>query len=91
MKLMIGLGSCGIASGGLKIKEMFSAMARENPGINLVISETGCMGMCYMEPMVELIDDEGQGTVYGCVSPEMAKEIFEKHILGGARSRTGLL
>ncbi|NLL39325.1 MAG: NADH-quinone oxidoreductase subunit NuoF [Clostridiales bacterium] len=84
MKLMIGLGSCGIASGGLKIKEMFSAMARENPGINLVISETGCMGMCYMEPMVELIDDEGQGTVYGCVSPEMAKEIFEKHILGGA-------
>ncbi|NLL45209.1 MAG: 4Fe-4S binding protein [Clostridiales bacterium] len=84
MKLMIGLGSCGIASGGLKVKDTFSAMAKENPDINLILSETGCMGMCYKEPMIELIDDDGLGTVYGGVTPEIAKEIFEKHIIGGA-------
>lgn len=84
MKLMIGLGSCGIASGGLKVKKAFSDMAKENPGVDLIISETGCMGMCYKEPMVELIDDEGHGTVYGGVTPEKAGEIFKKHIVGGA-------
>jgi len=83
MKLMIGLGSCGIAAGGLKVRDAFSAMLEENPGVNLVLSETGCMGMCYKEPMVELIDDEGNGTIYGGVTPEIAREIFEKHVLGG--------
>ena len=83
MKLMIGLGSCGIAAGGLKVKDAFSAMLKDNPGVNLVLSETGCMGMCFKEPMIELIDDEGFGTVYGGVTPEIAREIFEKHVLGG--------
>ena len=83
MKLMIGLGSCGIAAGGLKVKDAFSAMLNDNPGVNLVLSETGCMGMCFKEPMVELVDDEGFGTIYGGVTPEIAKEIFEKHVLGG--------
>jgi len=83
MKLMIGLGSCGIAAGGLKVRDTFSELAEKNPEVNLVLSETGCMGMCYKEPMVELIDDSGLGTIYGSVTPENAKEIFEKHIIGG--------
>ncbi len=83
MKLLIGLGSCGIAAGGLKVKEAFCELSGLNPGLDLVIADTGCMGMCYKEPMVEVIDDNGFGTVYGGVTPEIAKEIFEKHILGG--------
>ncbi len=83
MKLLIGLGSCGIAAGGMKVRDAFTELSAQNPGIDLVIAETGCMGMCYKEPMVELIDDKGFGTVYGGVTPEIAKEIFEKHILGG--------
>ncbi len=83
MKIMIGLGSCGIASGGLKVRDTFEDLAKQNPDVKLEVGETGCMGMCYKEPMVEVIDDSGFSTIYGEVSPEKAKEIFEKHIKGG--------
>lgn len=83
MKLMIGLGSCGIAAGGGKVSDAFLALKQAHPEINLEISETGCMGMCYKEPMVELIDDNGNHTIYGEVTPDAAAEIFEKHIAGG--------
>ena len=83
MKIMIGLGSCGIASGGLKVRDAFVELAGQNPDVRLEVTETGCMGMCYKEPMVELIDDNGFRTIYGEVTPEKAKEIFENHIKGG--------
>ncbi len=83
MKIMIGLGSCGIASGGLKVRDAFEELVKQNPEVKLEVGETGCMGMCYKEPMVEVIDDNGFSTIYGEVNPEKAKEIFEKHIKGG--------
>ena len=58
MKLMIGLGSCGIAAGGLKVKDAFSAMLKDNPGVNLV--QRNRLWECALKsPMIELIDDEG--------------------------------
>ena len=83
MKIIIGLGSCGIAAGGLKVKEAFQALLSENQDLNVSMSETGCMGMCYKEVMVELVDDDGSSTIYGEVTAEKAKRIFESHVLAG--------
>jgi hypothetical protein len=83
MKIIIGLGSCGIAAGGLKVKEEFLRLISENPGINAAMSETGCMGMCYKEVMVEIIDDDGGSTIYGEVNEDKVKQIFKSHVLGG--------
>ena len=80
-KIIIGLGSCGIAAGGLKVKEALQNLAAEaDSGIQ--VSETGCMGMCYAEPMVEILED-GHRTIYGGVDEKRAKEIFQNHALGG--------
>ena len=82
MKIVIGLGSCGIASGGLKVKEEFEKLLAEHPGA-AELAETGCMGMCYKEVNVEILEDDGRSTIYGEVSAERAREIFESHVLGG--------
>ncbi|SHH77773.1 NADH-quinone oxidoreductase subunit F [Sporobacter termitidis DSM 10068] len=87
MKIVIGLGSCGIAAGGLKVKKAFQDLLSEHPGLNVSMAETGCMGMCYKEVMVEIIDDNGNSTIYGEVNEEKAKQIFDSHVLGGTPVR----
>jgi len=80
-KIIIGLGSCGIASGGLKVKETLQTLANEAKA-DVTLGETGCMGMCYKEPMIEIYDeDNGSRTIYGDVSEKTAKKIFDSHIL----------
>ena len=83
MKIIIGLGSCGIAAGGLKVKEAFQKLLSEHPDLNVTMTETGCMGMCYKEVMVEIIDENGNSAIYGEVTEEKAGKIFESHVLGG--------
>ncbi|MCL2568168.1 MAG: NADH-quinone oxidoreductase subunit NuoF [Oscillospiraceae bacterium] len=80
-ELIIGLGSCGIAAGGLTVKETLQTLGKE-ASLDLSIGETGCMGMCYAEPMVEVRADDGSRTIYGWVDAAQAKAIFERHILG---------
>ena len=78
-KVIIGLGSCGIAAGGLKVKDTLIKLAQE-ANIDLQIGETGCMGMCYTEPMVE-VETDGKRVIYGSVDETRAVEIFHSHIL----------
>jgi len=82
-KIIIGLGSCGIAAGGLKVKETLKALA-DASGQDLALGETGCMGMCYKEPMIEIAEDNGRRTIYGGVDEKAAREIFESHVINGA-------
>lgn len=83
MKIIIGLGSCGIAAGGLKVKDTFSILIAAHPEVDIEMTETGCMGMCYKEVLVELIEDDGKSTVYGDVNEEKVKKIFESHVIHG--------
>jgi NADH-quinone oxidoreductase subunit F len=78
-KIIIGLGSCGIASGGLKVKETLKTLIEESK-LDIELSETGCMGMCYKEPMIEIAEDSTR-TIYGDVDVKTAKKIFESHII----------
>ncbi len=83
MKVIIGLGSCGIAAGGLKVKDEFLRLISGNPAADVTLTETGCMGMCYKEVMVEVVDKDGNSTIYGEVNADKARQIFEGHVLGG--------
>jgi len=82
LKIRIGLGSCGIAAGGRKIKEALLNCLKEK-GFDIEISSTGCIGMCFYEPLLDVIDDEGEVSTYVNVTPAMAKEIVEQHIING--------
>ncbi|AKN32744.1 NADH dehydrogenase [Clostridium carboxidivorans P7] len=81
MKIRIGFGSCGIAAGAKKVKDKLEAIIDENK-LNVDVSITGCIGMCFYEPIVDVIDDNGVFS-YGNVTPELVQEIVEKHIIKG--------
>jgi len=81
-KVIVGLGSCGIAAGGNKVYDAFKGIV-EKSEIPVILDETGCMGMCYKEVLVEVIDPDGKSVIYGEVTPEKANKIFESHIIEG--------
>ena len=82
-KIIVGLGSCGIAAGALKTKETLRDLAARS-GLGASVGETGCMGMCYKEPMVEIADGDGRRAIYGDVDEKAAREIFESHVMNDA-------
>lgn len=81
MKIRVGQGSCGIASGSKKTADEFKKQIQIH-GIEAEVSITGCIGICYLEPIVDVIDDDGICTRYVKVHPENVSEIVEKHLIG---------
>jgi NADH-quinone oxidoreductase subunit F len=81
VKLRIGFGSCGIAAGGRRVKEKLEEeIKKQGKEIELIL--TGCIGMCFYEPIVDVIDGDKVYT-YANVTPEIAEEIFNSHVIGG--------
>jgi len=78
-KVVVGTGSCGNASGALGVLAMFEAAAK-SLGLGYETRETGCIGMCHREPLVELVARDGTRTLYGNVGAAAAKEIIEQHV-----------
>jgi NADH-quinone oxidoreductase subunit F len=78
------MGTCGVAAGADKVYKALKK-AIEDKGIfdRVRLSETGCIGMCFREALVEVREEDGGSVLYGDVDPERAIEILEKHALGG--------
>ncbi len=89
MRINIGKGSCGIAAGANKISSLFESVLK-GKGLNVTISDTGCIGMCYLEPIVDVIEDDGSKRTYVCVNERNAQAIIEK-ILGNANKADDFL
>ncbi len=82
MKVVVGQGSCGVATGAKKTASEFEKQISEK-GLNIAVEKTGCVGTCYLEPIVDVYDDEGGLTRYVKVQPGKVAEIVEKHLMGG--------
>ena len=91
VEFRIGLGSCGVASGGEAVRTALELAA----GARATVKTVGCNGMCYCEPMVEVVEPGGRSTLYGNVTAEGAGNIVRQHLrptwhklLAGGRSLT---
>lgn len=82
MKVIIGQGSCGVATGAKKTAAEFNRLIEEK-NLEIKVDITGCVGTCYLEPIVDIYDDNGDMTRYVKVKPESVSEIVEKHLLNG--------
>ncbi len=82
MRILVGQGSCGIASGAKKTAIEFQKQIEEK-GLNIPVDVTGCIGICYLEPIVDIIDDKKKVTRYVKVQPDMVSEIVESHLIQG--------
>lgn len=81
MRIRVGLGSCGIAAGGNKTYDALLKLT-EHSDITVEVETTGCVGMCFYEPIIDVIEDDVI-TTYGYVDEEKIAEIFEQHIKNG--------
>lgn len=82
MKVVVGQGSCGVATGAKKTAAEFEKQINEK-GLDISVEKTGCVGTCYLEPIVDVYDDNGGLTRYVKVQPNKVAEIVEKHLIGG--------
>ncbi|MCZ7556443.1 MAG: NADH-quinone oxidoreductase subunit NuoF [Bacteroidia bacterium] len=80
--VLVGLGTCGISAGGEKVYRALQEELKEHPGA-FELKETGCIGMCYREPLVEVIDGDAPGRLYAEVTPDRIGRLVEEDILGG--------
>ena len=83
MRVKIGLGSCGMAAGARQTQTALDE-ALAAAGSTLRSERTGCIGLCFAEPLVEVVDAEsGQNWFYGRVDAAAAARIATEHVLGG--------
>jgi len=83
-EVLVGMGSCGMASGAGPVCAFFE-LASKKLGLGFKVTKTGCMGMCHREPMVELVAADGTRTLYGDVDAASAKRIVAEHVAQGRR------
>ena len=82
VQVIVGMGTCGIAAGA---KDTFTALVNtiSDKGLsNVLIRQTGCMGLCHSEPTVEVVVPGMPTVIYGNVDAATAKDVVEKHIIG---------
>ena len=78
-KILVGMSTCGISAGA---RDTYEKLAELLDGGDVQLDITGCIGMCFREPLVEVREGDKR-TIYGDVDPKKAEEIVETHIRGG--------
>ena len=82
VKVIVGQGSCGVATGAKKTAAQFERLIEEKD-LDVKVDITGCVGTCYLEPIVDVYDDNNNMTRYVKVNADKASEIVEKHLVNG--------
>ena len=82
-RVMVGMATCGIASGAAPVMARLAELAEGNDKV--FVSQTGCIGICQYEPIVEVIEPDGRKTTYVKMTAEKAERVYNEHVLGGER------
>jgi len=75
-KIIVGKGSCGIAAGAQKLSDYLHEQLKAK-GVPAEIGTTGCIGMCYLEPMVDIIQSDSSPKTYTKLTTDAADEIIK--------------
>ena len=84
IRVVVGMATCGIAAGARPVLNAFvEQVAENNLGDKVTVTQTGCIGMCRYEPIVEVFEGDKERVTYVKVKPEMVPEIIKEHLIGG--------
>ncbi|MCA1953594.1 MAG: (2Fe-2S) ferredoxin domain-containing protein [Anaerolinea sp.] len=82
-QVIVGMGTCGIAAGAREtMKAILDAIQEENLS-GIIVTQTGCIGLCEREPIVQVVVGEQAKVTYGKVTPAIARRILKQHVVGG--------
>jgi len=82
-RVVIGMATCGIAAGARPVMLKFLEDIKEKDLQHVTVSQTGCIGMCRLEPMVDVILPGQEKVTYVKVKPDMVDRIVKEHLIGG--------
>ncbi|MDR1600529.1 MAG: (2Fe-2S) ferredoxin domain-containing protein [Oscillospiraceae bacterium] len=83
-RVVVGMATCGIAAGARPVMLQFVEEINRRGLKDVVVSQTGCIGMCRLEPMVEIYTPNKEKVTYVKVRPEMVGRIVAEHIVNGS-------
>lgn len=83
-RIVVGMATCGIAAGARPVLNAFvEGVSEAGLSGDVIVTQTGCIGICQYEPVVEVFEQDREKTTYVKMTAEKAKEVIEKHIKGG--------
>ena len=84
VRVVVGMATCGIAAGARPVLNAFVEGVNEaGLATKVSVTQTGCIGLCQYEPIVEIYEKDKDKVTYIKLTAEKAKEVVEKHLKGG--------
>ncbi|MBP8990341.1 MAG: (2Fe-2S) ferredoxin domain-containing protein [Clostridia bacterium] len=82
-KIVVGMATCGIAAGARPVMEAIEDELNIRGVHDAVVTITGCIGVCRLEPIVEVIEENGDKVTYVKMDPIKARRVVAEHIVNG--------
>lgn len=82
-RVVVGMATCGIASGARPVLTALSDAVQEEGLNNINVTQTGCIGLCQYEPIVEVMEPGKPKVTYIKMNPQKAAEVVDRHLVGG--------
>ena len=83
IRVVVGMATCGIAAGARPVLQAFTEEAAARGLPNVTISQTGCIGICQYEPVVEVMEPGREKVTYIRMDPDKAERVVAEHLVGG--------
>ncbi len=83
IQVIVGMGTCGIAAGARDTMKAILETIEKDSMNGIVVTQTGCIGLCEKEPIVQVVVGEAAKVTYGKVNPDVAKKILKEHVGNG--------
>ncbi len=83
IRIVVGMATCGIAAGARPVLSAFTEEVAKRNLANVTVTQTGCIGICQYEPVVEVIDAKGEKTTYIKMTAEKVAKVVADHIVNG--------
>ena len=82
-RIVVGMATCGIAAGARPVMLEFVEELKRRGLENVTVAQTGCIGMCRLEPMVEVYVKDQEKVTYVHMSPDKVAKVVTEHIING--------
>ena len=83
IRVLEGMATCGIAAGARPVLTTLVDEVAKRQLNNVVVTQTGCIGICQFEPVVEVVTPDGDKTTYVKMTPEKALRVVNDHLVNG--------
>ncbi len=83
IRVVVGMATCGIAAGARPVLNGFMQEVARRKLSNIVVSQTGCIGMCQYEPIVEVVEKDKEKVTYVRMTADRVARVVSDHLVNG--------